>query len=358
MRVNEMQNKTLVHGGDWFGYAREYGAVPLDFSANTSPLGVPKGVQNAIAAAAKTAYRYPDPLCRALCDALSREEQLPASGILCGNGASDLIYRAVLAQKPNNALVTAPAFAEYEAALQIVNCRVAHCYLKEKNGFRIDESILEQIVPELDMLFLCEPNNPTGVTTPQTLLLRIAKKCRACGTRLILDECFAGFLKQPERHSLKNELAAYPNVLILKAFTKLYGMAGVRLGYCLCSDGAFLGQMRAAGAPWAVSGIAQAAGLAALNEKEYVAQVRECVMRERPWLQAQLAALGCEVPSGEANYLLLKSSVLLEEPLRQRGVLIRSCANYAGLGAGWYRTAVRTHEENEQLITALKEILT
>ncbi|HIX13096.1 MAG TPA: threonine-phosphate decarboxylase, partial [Candidatus Anaerofilum faecale] len=107
----------LVHGGDWAGYSEEYGAQPLDFSANVSPLGVPQGVQQAIAAAVQTADRYPDPLCRSLCRKLAAHEQVPEAWLLCGNGAADLIFRAVLAKKPRKALLTAPAFAEYEAAL-------------------------------------------------------------------------------------------------------------------------------------------------------------------------------------------------------------------------------------------------
>ena len=110
-------HQPLVHGGDWAGYSEEYGTQPLDFSANVSPLGVPQGVKQAIAAAAETADRYPDPLCRSLCRKLASHEQVPESYVLCGNGAADLIFRAVLAKKPKKALLPAPAFAEYEAAL-------------------------------------------------------------------------------------------------------------------------------------------------------------------------------------------------------------------------------------------------
>ena len=116
--------QTLTHGGDWMGYREQFGRDALDFSANVSPLGLPKGVADAITAALPQADRYPDPLCRTLRAALSEAEGLPANQILCGNGAADLIFRLALAVKPRRALVTAPTFAEYATALETVGCTV------------------------------------------------------------------------------------------------------------------------------------------------------------------------------------------------------------------------------------------
>ena len=347
----------LVHGGDWAGYSEEYGTRPLDFSANVSPLGVPQGVQQAIAAAAQTADQYPDPLCRSLCQKLAEHENVPASWLLCGNGAADLILRAVLAQKPKKALLTAPAFAEYEAALTICGCQTEYYFLRQENDFRLDEGFLQAIVPGVDLVFLCEPNNPTGVSSPQSFLLQVLEKCRCCGALVVLDECFADFLQKPQRHTMKSALAQYPNLVILKAFTKLYGMAGVRLGYCLCANREQIEKMRNAGQPWAVSSLAQAAGEAALKETVYVQAVRRIVQRERPWMLQQLTELGLRVVPGEANYLLFHCSRALLQPLRQRGILLRSCSNYRGLNENWYRTAVRTHEENIRLLQALSEVI-
>ena len=125
----------LVHGGDWAGFQTEYGYTPLDFSANVSPLGVPQGIQTAIANAAKTADRYPDPLCRALRQAIGKEENVPPEWILCGNGAADLIWRLAAAQRPHKAVLPAPSFAEYEAALQSVQCRVHRVFLAQEMDF-------------------------------------------------------------------------------------------------------------------------------------------------------------------------------------------------------------------------------
>ena len=214
--MNGMEERTtLVHGGDWAGFAAEYGAMPLDFSANVSPLGVPDGVRRAIEQAAAQADRYPDPLCRALRDAIAQKEAVPAEYILCGNGAADLIFRAVLARKPRKALVTAPSFAEYAAALETVDCEIVRYALKEERDFRLEADFLQAITPDMDMVFLCQPNNPTGLTSPRKLLLRIAERCRDCGTLLVLDECFTDFLDAPEAHSLKGELLSLIHIWTL-----------------------------------------------------------------------------------------------------------------------------------------------
>ena len=367
----------LTHGGDWAGYQEEYGGQPLDFSANVSPLGVPPGVRKAIRQAAASADRYPDPLCRSLSRAIAAHEGVPESFVLCGNGAADLIFRAVLARRPRTALITAPAFSEYETALTACGCEVRRHLLREEQGFRLGEDFPGAIGSEKssaetagadssgfgasgaspDMVFLCEPNNPTGVTSPRELLLETARRCRETGALLVLDECFADFLLDPDAHSLRAFLPEFPNLLILKAFTKLYAMAGVRLGYALCADASLLTQMREAGQPWAVSSLAQAAGEAALSETDYVGRVRALIARERPWLTARLERLGLRVIPGEANYLLFFSSVPLLTPMRRRGILLRSCANYHGLGEGWYRTAVRTHKENLRLVETLREVI-
>ena len=348
----------LVHGGDWAGFEREYGAMPLDFSANVSPLGLPDGVRCAVIAALDEADRYPDPLCRALREKLARHLSVDAKSILCGNGAADLIFRLVRAAEPNRALVTAPTFSEYEQALNSVGCCVERLTLHEKESFDVTDSILSHITPNLDMLFLCEPNNPTGRVTPRELLLRILEKCEQCGTILVVDECFNEFLDEPRAHTLQGELDRARNLVILRAFTKWYGMAGIRLGYVLCSDETLLEKMRCCGQPWSVSSLAQAAGIAALDEAEYSAHLRALIACERPRLLRELEALGCRAIPGSANYILFfHPETQLVSLLRRKGILLRSCDNYAGLGPGWYRTAVRTHAENDALLKALREVL-
>ena len=339
-----------LHGGDCSG-------TLLDFSVNVSPLGVPEAVRAALAEAAAYADRYPDPLCRELCAAIGAAENVRPEFVLCGNGASDLIYRAALAIRPKRAVVTAPAFSEYEAALALADCAITRYPLRPDNAFRLDADFLNVLTPGTDVVFLCQPNNPTGVTVPQALLSRILEHCREIGCRLIFDECFFGFLDCPEAFTLRGKLTQFPNLLLLRAFTKLHGLAGVRLGYALCSDAALLEQMRRCGSPWSVSGLAQAAGVAALRAGDYVRATRRLIARERPALCAALRGLGLRVIPGEANFLLFQSPAPLFDALLRRGILVRDCGNFHGLDSTWHRVAVRTEAENRRLIAALREAL-
>lgn len=343
-----------IHGGDWAGFEGEYAVPPLDFSANISPLGLPGGVRQAVTAALAYSDRYPDPLCRSLTGRLAQAHGVPASYVLCGNGAADLIDRLALALRPGQALLTAPTFSEYAAALARVGCRTRRFFLAPENGFRLTKDILDAVTPELDLLILCEPNNPTGRTTDRELMQRLLEKCGACGVLLAVDECFSDFLDDPASHTMQGALGSH-RLFILRAFTKFYAMAGIRLGYCLCGDAALLEAMRLSGQPWPVSTLAQAAGAAALEETEYAAALRRLVRKQRPLLARALEACGCTVVPGEANYLLFfHPDRLLAQKLRRRGILIRSCADYEGLGPGWYRTAVRTAEENQRLVKTIK----
>ena len=169
----------IRHGGDWAGFQARTGSVPLDFSANLSPLGLPEGVRRAATAALEEAERYPDPRCRALREKLGEHHHLSGESILCGNGAADLIFRLALAQKPRRALIPAPAFGEYELALKAAGAKVERFFLKEAEDFQVTDALLEHIVPGLDLLMLCEPNNTTGQVTDHALLLEILERCGA-----------------------------------------------------------------------------------------------------------------------------------------------------------------------------------
>ena len=347
-----------THGGDVLTASARYGGPVLDCSANLNPLGMPPAVGEAAAEAARRAAPYPDPLCRELRAAIAAHDGVAAEQVLCGGGAADLIFRLAYALRPRRALVTAPAFSEYEAALSAAGCAVARYPLTRERNFDVDGGILEAVEPGVELVFLCTPNNPTGRLISRDLLLRIAEKCRGLGAVLAVDECFLPLACGGP--GLAPWLVEYPNLLLLRAFTKSYAMAGLRLGYVLCADAGLLDRLSLSGPPWSVSTPAQAAGLAALTQcPHWPEQARAFLERERPALAAGLSALGLDVVPGQANYLLFRAAGVadLKEKMVTQGVLIRSCANYHGLGEDWYRVCVGQAEQNRRLLAALREVL-
>ncbi len=340
----------LTHGGDTTGFYDQYGYLPLDFSANVSPLGLPDGVRKAAIHALDLADQYPDPLCRRLISALAEKEKCNPAFIRCGNGAADIIFRLALAKKPKKALLPAPTFAEYQTALEQVGCEILYHGLQ---NMQVSREILDQITPDIDIMFLCQPNNPTCQLVAPDLMEEILHKCESTGTLLVVDGCFSEFLKDPHPYILQKFLGSQ-NLLILKAYTKLYAMAGLRLGYCLSGNEELLEQMSQAGQPWSVSCVAQEAGIAALEETDYVNSLLSLLEEERPRLETGLRDLGLTVYPSNANFIFFRGPVTLCQDLREKGILIRNCGNYPGLEPGYYRVAVRTKPENDALLNAIR----
>jgi len=347
----------LLHGGNIYDdniqqLHREAGMELLDFSANINPLGIPESVRRAVTEALDKSQHYPDPLCRSLKTALAEEYGLKSEYFICGNGGADLIYRLAYALKPKKALLTAPTFAEYEEALKQTGTKCV--YYRMQEDLQIREEILEHMQGDLDVMFLCNPNNPTGLLTDQKLLLRILKKAEQKNILLVLDECFLDFTGQEER-SLIPYAEQYAGLFILKSFTKMYAMPGIRLGYGISRDHELLRKMEAAGQCWGVSVLASEAGIAALGEKAYKKEAIELVRRERSFLKRELEALGLKVWDGQADYLFFRAPGIrdLYERLLPHGILIRRCANYRGLDETFYRVAVKGHGANLKLLEGL-----
>lgn len=330
--------------------------VHLDFSSNINPFGMPEGVKQAICNGVTNYHLYPDDDVLELSRVLANHEHIDSQYIICGNGASDLIYRFCYSLKPKRACVLAPTFSEYEKALMAVDCQVDYIQLQEEHQFCLEQKMLGKLSKEYDVFFLCNPNNPVGNLIMPHLMEQILDVCCKNQIFLVIDECFLDFIEEHETYSAKRfiENPEYGNqVFILKAFTKLYGMAGIRLGYGICRKIDLLSSMKFNGPAWNVSTVAQLAGIAALKETEYVERTRKTIIQERNYLMENLIALGILVYPSKVNYIFFKAPVGLAQYALTKGILIRSCANYMGLNEQYYRIAVRLRKENEALITCI-----
>ena len=340
------------HGGDIYTHPH-----CVDFSSNVNPFGIPASVKEAAGKALEECHHYPDVHCRKLKEAIRKKDGIQKAGIFCGNGAADVIFALVLAARPRKALVLAPGFQEYEQALRSLDCGIVHHTLSEDRGFVPGEELLSDIDSSLDLVFLCNPNNPTGALLPGELLQRIVTGCREKHVLLVVDECFNDFLETPAEHSLMSLTETEPHLFVLKAFTKMYAIPGLRLGYGVTCNEQLLQKMEQVTQPWRVSVPAQAAGVAAAGEAVFAEESRMALLKEKTYLLQVLKELSLLVFGSEANYLFFRGPAELGKKLLKRGFLIRNCSNYRGLGAGYYRIAVRKHEDNEALAAALRKEL-
>ena len=339
------------HGGDIY---RNQGVV--DYSANINFLGMPERVRQAAKDAIDASVWYPDPECEKLKAAIAKKEGVPVEWIFCGNGAADVIFSFMLALKPKKALLPVPSFYEYRQALECVDCQRKEVLLEESSGFCLKESFLNQIQKDTDVVVLCNPNNPTGQLIRQELSEKIAEKCDETDTYLLMDECFHDFLEEGESHTLLPKVTDNKKIFILKAFTKMYGMAGLRLGYGICSDTELIDRMRQVSQPWNVSVPAQTAGIAALQETAFAERSRKEVAIQKSYLIRGLTEAGMQIYGSAANYIFFQAEPGFDEKMRREGFMIRNCGNYDGLREGFYRIAVRGEADNQAFLAALQHL--
>ena len=341
----------IAHGGDVYGD----NAGLLDFSVCLNPAGAPQAV---LEAAQEGVLRqgYPDPQSRALVRAVAQRDGVEENMVLWGNGCADLIDRFSLSLRPRKAFLLAPTFGEYRRSLEGMDCQIKEYFLSQENGFLPDEALLEAIVPGVDLVFLCDPNNPTGRLMEEELLDRVLARCRQVGAILAVDQCFLDLTAaRPDR--LTDQLAG-GSLILFRALTKSYALAGLRPGYCLFGDRALLERMEGLGAPWPVSAPAQAAGECALRAfPDWPQRCLPFLQEGRARLTRALEALGLWVCPSDANFILFQGPTDLgERLLQEKDILIRDCANYSGLGPGWYRIGIQKRDDNSRLIQALVEL--
>ncbi len=336
-----------MHGGDIYR-----NRVTLDFSVNVNPLGVPDSVREALIDTVDQCQRYPDIRNEALVKAIREMTGTEEGQILCGNGASELLAALMHGIRPGNVLIPVPSFYGYERAARAVHANVMYYGMEEKSGFRLDDGILDRLDEDVDLLFLANPNNPTGDQATNERLEIILEHCLARNILVVVDECFIEFTKEWETDSLAGRIREFPNLIVVRSFTKIFAIPGVRLGYLIC-QGRLAEKISPQLPEWNVSLFAQNAGIAAAREIGYLKKTAKWVAAERNYLAGRLREAGARVYPSEADFLLIYTQAPLYDSLLAEGILIRDCSDYRGLSKGYYRVAVKTREENGILADAV-----
>lgn len=346
------------HGGNIHHLARLTGKTVdniLDFSANINPLGPPKNLRQVISRNIERLVHYPDPQCSRLVQTISSAYQVSPDQIVPANGSTEIIFALPRALEIHRAIVPVPSYVDYEKAALLSKLEVERVLLQEEIGFNLDWPGLRSILRDKDMVFLGQPNNPTGLPVEPQELSHTANKFPR--TLFVVDEAFADFI--PELRSAYG--LGGSNIIVLKSLTKFYAIPGLRLGFALAS--AKISELlREQVPPWTVNTLAQAVGVSVLKDSQYAEQTRDFVQKERRKFYSELKAVpGLKVFPGKANYLLVKiESTKLRAPeladlLLDKGIAIRVCDNYQGLDDRFFRLAVRSTEENQLVLKALSE---
>ena len=340
----------IEHGGDIYR-----NNIQHDFSVNINPLGMTEKCRQEAMRGIEQSSHYPDVNATKLREAIANKYFVNADAILVGNGAAELIYALCHALKPKQARALAPTFQEYEAAVRMSGGKMIYTLLSEEKDWLVDDTFADCISEKDDLVFVCNPNNPTGKRVDKEVLARLVEKCKQVNAYLVIDECFLPFIKQEDEYSYF-KASCQKHVIVLRAFTKIYAMAGIRLGYMLVGDEDLREKTVAQMQPWNTSVSAQLAGVAALDEDDFVDATIDLISRERKNLTNGLQPYVHKVYDSDANFLLVKAGEDFADRLLEEGVLIRSCKGFAGLDGTFFRIAVRTYGENEQLLQILSRI--
>ncbi len=336
-----------IHGGDI--YRNE---VKLDFSVNVNPLGIPENVVAALHRSVERCGSYPDIEAEKLKKAVSESVGIPEEYLLFGNGASELFMAVAHGIKPEKTVIPVPSFYGYEYAAKAAGGEIIYYEMKQENSFCLAKDIDTVLTEDVQLLFLANPNNPVGNLLGRKTLLCLLQHCQEKGIYMVLDESFIEFCG--ERFSMLTEIEALDRLILVRTFTKIFSIPGVRLGYLICSSPEIRLKIATQLPEWNLSGFAQEAGCVCMGQREFIRETENYIKTERQFLEEGLKEKGFQVFPSCANFIMFYCEESLYEKLLEKGILIRDCRNFRGLCKGFYRIAVRTRKENEILLEAIK----
>lgn len=359
--VGNPRSGSGVHGDTVYEAARRYGLTGndiIDFSSNVNPLGPSSSAVRAAKRSLSRIDRYPEAGMTRLRTTIGRYFGIKPEHVICGNGSTGLIRLIPRVFQPKKVLIPMPSFSEYADAVIGSGGEVVPLPLDERAGFRVDPLDMAFSLKGMDMAFLCNPNNPTGLLIPKAEMLEIVKYGLEQGVRLVIDEAFIDFINA---ESIVKEAVFAANIICLRSFANFFGMPGLRIGYAV-SDDATVAALRAGQEPWAVNMPAEEAAIAALHDWRYARRTVRLIQKERERMLSLVRILpGVETFPCSANFIFIKvpssKGPLLAEKLARRGLLVRDCSSFTGLDSRFIRIAVRTGRENKRLLQALRELL-
>lgn len=353
-RSRMLELPLAVHGGLDHAELRRLGLRPaelLDFSSNINAYGPSPTVRDAVARTPLD--RYPDDEALTLHGALAEHRGVSPQCILAGNGSAELIWLAALTflNPLDRVLVLGPTFAEYERMAALVSADVKPLLAKEENGFSLSPAEIHDAIDSWQphLVFLCNPNNPTGTVLGNLDIAYYSTKFTK--TIFIVDESYLSF--HPGLGSALD--TKQDNVLVLRSMTKDYALAALRLGYAVGAE-ELIAALARARPPWSVNALAQAAGLAALRDQEHLRRSLELLIAAKSQLTAALAELGMKVLPSATPFFLVRvgNGTAVRRALLNQGILVRDCASF-GLSE-YIRICTRRPEENATLVAALSEV--
>ncbi|QUC64444.1 aminotransferase class I/II-fold pyridoxal phosphate-dependent enzyme [Nitrosopumilus sp. K4] len=345
----------VTHGGLYSKKITSLGV--LDFSSNVTPAGMPIKVKKSIKKNLEKIENYPDIHSSQLLKSLQKFTNLSEDYLVVGNGAIEIIYNFCNAflSKDTPVLIPIPIFSEYEATCKMNNCKIT--FFRTMDLQKNLESFISKI-PKNGCVFICNPNNPTGKLLPKKNLIQIIDKAKKQNSIVFVDECFIELVPS-SNESVISSVKKFDNVLVLRSFTKSFGLAGIRIGYAASSK-YIISVLKKIKIPWSINYVAEQAAISATQNSSHLTKSKSIIKKEYDFLKNKIAKIdGFELVDSSTNFILIRTeydSTKLQKKLLEKKILVRDCKTFRGLDNHFIRIAIKSHKDNLRLLKALERI--
>lgn len=354
----------LNHGGDLDIIEQKYN-IPkkniIDFSGNINPLGISDKIKSVVNDNLDVITTYPDKNYINLKKSISNYCNCNDNHIIVGNGATEIISLFIKNLSPKNAIIVSPSYSEYERELKNIGCNITFFDLKENENFLLNvDALLKYIDDTIDLVVICNPNNPTGTGIENNSIKRILDKCKF----LMIDETYAEFSSDVENICATSLVKEYDNIFVVRGTSKFFAVPGIRLGYGVCKNENILSKINKHKDPWSVNSIANLIGITMFNDNEYIEKTKNLIFSQKEYIFKELATLkNLKLYESKSNFILCKilnnktTSTKLFENLINQNILIRDAKNFPFLDDSFFRFCILSEKHNKLLVENLKNIL-
>lgn len=363
-----LTHKDHFHGSDLEKIEKVFGIKKEDivsYSANVNPLGISHKLREVLSQHLDAITRYPDREYTKLRQCIADYTGAQMENIIMGNGSTELISLFIQTNHPKKAMILGPTYSEYERDINLGGGTCIYFPLKEENDFRMDVNALcQQLDDNLDLLVLCNPNNPTSSAITRREMRRILDACMEHGIFVMVDETYVEFAPDEKNVTSVSLTNYYSNLIILRGTSKFFASPGLRLGYAITGNRDVAKEINTRKDPWTINSLAEIAGQIMFQDEDYIRETKDLITSERARLYQELSSWDTvRVYEPQANFILIKilkegvdAEMLFEHCIR-KGMMIRNCSTFPFLDSQFIRFCIMSPEDNDRLLEAFRELL-
>lgn len=363
-----LTHKDHFHGSDLEKIEKVFGIKKeeiVSYSANVNPLGISHKLREVLSQHLDAITRYPDREYTKLRQCIADYTGAQIENIIMGNGSTELISLFIQTNHPKKAMILGPTYSEYERDINLGGGTCIYFPLKEENHFRLNvNDLCHQLDDNLDLLVLCNPNNPTSSSITRKEMRRILDACMEHGIFVMVDETYVEFAPDERNVTSVSLTNYYSNLIILRGTSKFFASPGLRLGYAITGNRDVAKEINTRKDPWTINSLAEIAGQIMFRDEDYIRETKELITSERARLYQELSSWDTvRVYEPQANFILMKilkegvdAEILFEHCIR-KGMMIRNCSTFPFLDSQFIRFCIMSPEDNDRLLEAFRELL-